>query len=50
MAYIIVVHPAVLSGKMFGTDTGLDFGAVTTATSVSAALATAISGSYFLAC
>jgi len=38
MAYIIVVQPAVLSGKMFGTDTGLDFGAVTTATSVSAAL------------
>ena len=42
MAYIIVAQPAVLSGKMFGTDTGLDFGAVTTATSVSAALATAI--------
>jgi AGZA family xanthine/uracil permease-like MFS transporter len=42
MAYIIVVQPAVLSGKMFGTDTGLDFGAVTTATCLSAALATAI--------
>ena len=26
MAYIIVVQPAVLSGKMFGMDTGLDFG------------------------
>jgi adenine/guanine/hypoxanthine permease len=30
MAYIIFVQPAVLSGKMFGTDTGIDFGAVTT--------------------
>jgi len=42
MAYIIVVQPAVLSGKMFGTDTGLEFGAVTTATCISAAAATAI--------
>ena len=31
MAYIIFVQPAVLSGKMFGIDTGMDFGAVTTA-------------------
>src|ERR1043166_7491677 len=46
MAYIIVVQPSVLSGKMFGTDTGLDFGAVTTATCVSAALATAIMALY----
>src|SRR6266850_7610954 len=46
MAYIIFVQPAVLSGKMFGTDTGLDFGAVTTATCVSAALATAIMALY----
>jgi adenine/guanine/hypoxanthine permease len=46
MAYIIVVQPAVLSGKMFGTDTGLDFGAVTTATCLSAALATAIMAFY----
>ncbi len=46
MAYIIFVQPAVLSGKMFGTDTGMDFGAVTTATCVSAALATAIMGLY----
>jgi AGZA family xanthine/uracil permease-like MFS transporter len=30
MAYIIFVQPAVLSGKMFGTDTGMDFGAITT--------------------
>ena len=25
MAYIIFVQPAVLSGKMFGLDTGIDF-------------------------
>jgi AGZA family xanthine/uracil permease-like MFS transporter len=46
MAYIIVVQPSVLSGKMFGTDTGLDFGAVPTATCLSAALATAIKALY----
>src|SRR5215470_478219 len=46
MAYIIVVQPAVLSGKMFGMDTGLDFGAVTTATCISAAVATAIMALY----
>src|SRR5438132_14395693 len=46
MAYIIVVQPAVLSGKMFGIDTGMDFGAVTTATCISAALATAIMAIY----
>jgi adenine/guanine/hypoxanthine permease len=42
MAYIIVVQPAVLSGAMFGIQTGLDFGAVMTATCLSAALATAL--------
>src|SRR5882724_3088781 len=46
MAYIIVVQPAVLSGKMFGKETGMDLGAVTTATCVSAALATAIMALY----
>src|ERR1043166_967226 len=46
MAYIIFVQPSVLSGKMFGTDTGMDFGAVTTATCLSAALATAIMALY----
>src|ERR1700761_4129105 len=40
MAYIIVVQPAVLSGAMFGMHTGMDFGAVTTATCLSASLAT----------
>jgi AGZA family xanthine/uracil permease-like MFS transporter len=44
MAYIIVVQPAVLSGGMFGLKTGMDFGAVMTATCLSAALATALMG------
>jgi AGZA family xanthine/uracil permease-like MFS transporter len=42
MAYIIVVQPSVLSGTMFGKPTGMDFGAVMTATCLSAALATAL--------
>lgn len=42
MAYIIFVQPAVLSGAMFGKPTGMDFGAVTTATCLAAALATAL--------
>lgn len=46
MAYIIFVQPAVLSGAMFGMQTGMDFGAVTTATCLSAALASAIMGLY----
>src|SRR5437762_3967424 len=46
MAYIIFVQPAVLSGRMFGQETGMDFGAVTTATCLSAALATAIMALY----
>lgn len=46
MSYIIVVQPAVLSGAMFGRPTGMDFGAVTTATCLSAALATAIMALY----
>src|SRR5258706_8489182 len=46
MAYIIVVQPAVLSGKMFGKETGMDFGAVTTATCLAAALATALMALY----
>jgi adenine/guanine/hypoxanthine permease len=46
MAYIIVVQPMVLSGAMFNDPTGMDFGAITTATCLSAALATAIMGLY----
>ncbi|MEJ2628335.1 MAG: NCS2 family permease, partial [bacterium] len=46
MAYIIVVQPMVLSGKMFGFSTGMDFGSVLTATCISAALATIIMALY----
>jgi adenine/guanine/hypoxanthine permease len=46
MAYIIVVQPMVLSGKLAGHPTGMDFGAVTTATCIAAALASAIMGLY----
>jgi adenine/guanine/hypoxanthine permease len=46
MAYIIFVQPAVLSGAMFGKPTGMDFGAVTAATCLAAALATAIMALY----
>lgn len=46
MAYIIFVQPAVLSGSMLGLETGMDFGAVTTATCLAAALATAIMALY----
>jgi AGZA family xanthine/uracil permease-like MFS transporter len=46
MAYIIVVQPAVLSGFMFGKPTGMDFGAIMTATCLSAALATALMAIY----
>lgn len=42
MAYIIFVQPAVLSGKLFGFETGMDFGAVLVATCLAAALATAL--------
>lgn len=46
MSYIIFVQPAVLSGSMFGIETGLDFGAVTVATCLAAALASAVMGLY----
>jgi AGZA family xanthine/uracil permease-like MFS transporter len=44
MAYIIFVQPAVLSGSLFDQPTGMDFGAVTTATCLASALATAVMG------
>lgn len=44
MAYIVFVQPAVLTGQLFGTPTGLDFGAVTAATCLSAAFASALMG------
>jgi AGZA family xanthine/uracil permease-like MFS transporter len=48
MAYIIVVQPMVLSGRAFNPPipTGMDFWAVTTATCLAAALASAIMGLY----
>jgi AGZA family xanthine/uracil permease-like MFS transporter len=46
MSYIVFVQPAVLSGVMFGQPTGMDFGAITTATCLAAALASAIMGLY----
>ena len=46
MAYIVFVQPAVLSGESLGMHTGIDFGAVTTATCLAAALATIIMGLY----
>jgi AGZA family xanthine/uracil permease-like MFS transporter len=46
MSYIIVVQPAVLSGVMFGQPTGMNFGAIMTATCLAAALASAIMGLY----
>ncbi len=46
MSYIVFLQPAVLSGQMFGAPTGLDFGAVMTATCLSAALATTIMALY----
>ena len=46
MAYIIFVQPAVLSGSMFGISTDMNFGAVTTATCVAAAVASLIMGLY----
>ncbi len=46
MAYIIVVQPQVLSGRMFGQDTGMDFGAGASATCLAAAIASAVMGLY----
>ena len=46
LAYIVFVQPAVLSGKMFGMDTGMDPGAVMVATCLVGALATFIMGVY----
>ncbi len=46
MAYIVFVQPAVLSGQLFGTPTGIDFGAAVTATCVSAAFASAVMALY----
>jgi adenine/guanine/hypoxanthine permease len=44
LAYIVFVQPAILSGRMFGIETGMDFGAVMVATCLAGALATLIMG------
>jgi len=46
MAYIIVLQPMVLSGRMFGFETGMDFGAVMTAACISTAISTMIMALY----
>ena len=46
MAYIIFLQPAILSGRLFEVETGMDWGAVMAATCLAAALATAIMGLY----
>ncbi|MEI6971436.1 MAG: NCS2 family permease [bacterium] len=46
MSYIIFVQPAVLSGDMFGSPTGMDRDAVMVATCLAAALATVIMAVY----
>ena len=46
MAYIIFVQPAMLSGRLFGQETGMDFGAVTAASCLAAAVATLVMGCY----
>ncbi len=44
MAYIIFVNPAVITGVMFNSPNGMDLGAVTVATCLSAFVATLIMG------
>jgi len=46
MAYIIFLQPAILSGVLFGQSTGMNAGAVMTATCLAAALATGIMALY----
>ncbi|MBM4147579.1 MAG: NCS2 family permease [Lentisphaerae bacterium] len=46
MVYIIFVQPAVLSGSLFGFETGMDFRAVMAATCLAAAAATAVMAFY----
>lgn len=46
MAYIIFLQPAIMSGALYGTSTGMDFGAVMTGTCLAAALATLLMAFY----
>lgn len=40
MAYILILQPSILSGKFFSQDSGMDFGALTTATCLVCAIST----------
>ncbi len=44
MAYIILVQPSIMSGRMFGMDTGMDFGALITTTCLAAAFGSILMG------
>ncbi len=46
MSYILFIQPAVLSGKFLSMPTGMDFGALTTATCLSSAIATLLMALY----
>ncbi len=46
MSYIILLQPLILSGKIFGKPTGMDFGGVMFATCLSAGITTIIMGLY----
>jgi AGZA family xanthine/uracil permease-like MFS transporter len=46
MAYIVFVNPAILSGQLFDMNTGIDLAALTVATCLSAAIATAFMAFY----
>lgn len=44
MAYIIFVQPMIMSGRMFSSETGMDFGALITTTCLAAALGCLLMG------
>ena len=44
MAYILCVQPAIMSGQMFGMDTGMNIGALITATCIAAAFGSILMG------
>jgi AGZA family xanthine/uracil permease-like MFS transporter len=46
MSYIIFLQPAILSGNLFGNSTGMDAGALTTATILAASISTIFMGLY----
>jgi adenine/guanine/hypoxanthine permease len=44
MSYIIFLQPAIMSGRMFGFETGMDFGALLTGTCIAAAFGSILMG------